>query len=77
MKVLVIPDVHLKPEIFDQAEEIMETTDCEGIVCLGDIVDDWGCMSDFEKYEETMDRLIRIIIYRYLFHLCRRKKVRK
>ncbi len=24
MKVLVIPDVHLKPEIFDQAEKIMD-----------------------------------------------------
>ena len=58
MKVLIIPDVHLKPEIFDQAEEIMETTDCEGVVCVGDIVDDWGCMFDFMKYKETMDKLI-------------------
>lgn len=41
MKVLVIPDVHLKPWIFDQAFEIMENTDCELAVCLGDLVDDW------------------------------------
>lgn len=58
MKVLIIPDVHLKPEIFDQAEDIMKTTDCEGVVCVGDIVDDWGCMSNSMKYKETMDKLI-------------------
>ena len=59
MKVLIIPDVHLKPDIFDQAEEIMESTDCELALCLGDIVDDWGCQANVELYEETLNRAIR------------------
>ena len=58
MKVLVIPDVHLKPWIFDQAFEIMENTDCELVVCLGDLVDDWRHGSDTGLYEETLDKAI-------------------
>lgn len=58
MKVLVIPDVHLKPWIFDQAFEIMENTDCELAVCLGDLVDDWRHGSDTGLYEETLDKAI-------------------
>ena len=42
MKVLVIPDVHLKDWMFSQAIDIMETTDCENAVILGDLVEDWG-----------------------------------
>ena len=37
-KVLVIPDVHLKPWMFDQAKEIMVNTDIERAVCVGDLV---------------------------------------
>ena len=58
-KVLVIPDVHLKPWMFDQAIDIMENTDCELAVCLGDIVDDWGCEHDVDLYEETLKNAIR------------------
>ncbi len=58
-KVLVIPDVHLKPWMFDQAHDIMENTDCEIAVCLGDIVDDWGCEHDVKLYEETLKKAIR------------------
>ena len=57
-KVLVIPDVHLKPWMFDQATDIMESTDCENAVILGDLVDDWGRESDYELYEETLDAAI-------------------
>ena len=57
-KVLVIPDVHLKPWMFDQALEIMANTDCKRAVCLGDIVDDWGCERRVELYEETMEKAI-------------------
>lgn len=58
MKVLVIPDVHLKPEIFDKAMEIMENSDCETAVCVGDIVDDWGCQGELDLYEKTMKKAI-------------------
>ena len=40
-RVLVIPDVHLKPWIFDMADRIDEGS-YDDIVILGDLVDDWG-----------------------------------
>ncbi len=42
MKVLVIPDVHLKPWMFERAEEIMKKGMAERAVCLMDIPDDWN-----------------------------------
>ena len=58
MKILVIPDVHLKPWIFDRAMEIMESSDCVRAVCVGDIADDWGMQRDVELYEETMKKAV-------------------
>lgn len=58
MKVLVIPDVHLKPEIFDVATRIMKNSDCNRAVCVGDIVDDWGCEKNTDLYEETLKKAI-------------------
>ena len=58
-KALIIPDVHLKPWMFDQATDIMENTDCETAVCLGDLVDDWGCERNVDLYKETMEGAIR------------------
>ena len=58
MKVLVIPDVHLKPEIFDQAMQIMENPDYKMAVCVGDIADDWGCERNVELYEETFRKAV-------------------
>ena len=40
MKVLVIPDVHLKPWMFFQAAELMRTGAADRVVCLMDIADD-------------------------------------
>ena len=34
MKVLVIPDIHLKPWIFDKAKEILKAGKAENAVCL-------------------------------------------
>ncbi|MBR5357903.1 MAG: metallophosphoesterase [Clostridiales bacterium] len=58
MKVLVIPDVHLKPEIFDRAMDIMENADCERAVCVGDICDDWGCEDNVALYKETLQKAL-------------------
>ena len=58
-RALVIPDVHLKPWMFDQATDIMENTDCELAVCLGDLVDDWGCEHKVDLYEETLESAVR------------------
>lgn len=54
-RVLVIPDVHLKPWIFDEAEKV-DKNSYEDIVVLGDLVDDWGKGNDLDAYEETLKR---------------------
>ncbi len=56
-KVLVIPDVHLKPWMFDKADEIDKGAyDC--IVCLGDLVDDWGKQNDEKLYRVTLEKAL-------------------
>ena len=50
MELLIIPDCHLKPDMFSQAADIMS---CQGItraVCLMDIADDWGKETDLGLY---------------------------
>ncbi|MBR5974709.1 MAG: metallophosphoesterase [Clostridiales bacterium] len=58
MKVLVIPDIHLKPWIFDRAEDIMKAGKAERAVCLMDIPDDFGMERNLLIYEQTFDRAI-------------------
>ena len=60
MKVLVIPDVHLKPKMFTRAMAIMEYGVAERAVCLMDIADDWNQQSNIALYEETYDAAIRL-----------------
>ena len=59
MKVLVIPDVHLKPWMFDRAAEIMNEGIADKAVCLMDIPDDWGKEYNLGLYEDTFDAAIR------------------
>ena len=56
MKVLVIPDVHLKPWMFDRVAEIMRGGGADRAVCLMDIADDWDHEKDLLLYEESYDR---------------------
>ena len=58
MKVLVIPDVHLKPVMFQQATILMRQGIAERAVCLMDIPDDWGKEYEVELYENTYDEAI-------------------
>ena len=58
MKILVIPDIHLKPWIFDRAEEILRAGKADRAVCLMDIADDWEMYFQIGLYEETYDRAI-------------------
>ena len=58
MKVLIIPDVHLKPFMFKQAAELMERGIAKRSVCLMDIPDDWDKQFDISLYEETYDAAI-------------------
>lgn len=58
MKVLVIPDIHLKPWMFEKAAIILASGEAEQAVCLMDIPDNWGQESNLELYEETFDKAI-------------------
>ncbi len=55
MKVLVIPDVHLKPMLFLDALEIMKKGIADQAVCLMDIPDDWGKGNALDLYAQTFD----------------------
>ena len=59
MQVLVIPDIHLKPWIFNEAEELMKKGVADKAVCLMDIADDWNMGYQIQLYEETYDRAIQ------------------
>lgn len=59
MKVLVIPDIHLKPFMFQQAAVLMRQNIAERAVCLMDIPDDWEKQYDVGLYEATYDEAIR------------------
>ena len=58
MKALVIPDVHLKPWMFERADKIIEQGAAERAVCLMDIPDDWNQEYNLELYKETFDEAI-------------------
>lgn len=59
MKILVIPDVHLKPWIFDRAHELLEKDIADNAVFLGDIPDDFNKQNNVKLYEETFDAAMR------------------
>ena len=59
MKILVIPDVHLKPWMFERAKVILDTGAAEKAVCLMDIPDDWGQENNLGLYEDTFDAAIQ------------------
>lgn len=61
MKVLVIPDCHLKPWMFDEAIKIKEKYNADRIVFLGDLVDDWNQEFNIELYEKTINKLIELV----------------
>lgn len=58
LKILVIPDVHLKPWMFDRASALMSTNIADKALCLMDIPDNWGHELDLDLYIETFDRAI-------------------
>ena len=60
MRILVIPDIHLKTWIFDRAEDILKASKADQAVCLMDIPDDWDMEFQTEMYKETFQGHIRI-----------------
>ena len=55
MRILVIPDIHLKTWIFDRAEDILKADKADRAVCLMDIPDDWDMEFQIEMYRKTFD----------------------
>ena len=53
MKALVIPDVHLKPWMFERAAGIMKTGIADKAVCLMDIPDEWNQQLNLDLYMQT------------------------
>lgn len=53
-KVLVIPDVHLKPIMFARAEVLLDAGVADFAVQLGDLTDDWGEEFNLPLYSKTM-----------------------
>lgn len=58
MRVLVIPDVHLKPWMFINAARLMNEKIAARAVCLMDIADDWNQQYNKNLYEDTYDAAI-------------------
>lgn len=58
MKILIIPDVHLKPWMFTKAEQIGRKEQVDRYVCLGDLVDDWECENNAQIYQKTLDETL-------------------
>lgn len=58
MKVLVIPDCHLKPHMFYDADLLMQAGAAQLAVSLMDIPDDWNRQYDLELYRDTFDAAI-------------------
>lgn len=61
MKILVVPDIHLRKWMIERVAQIMNTGVAEHVVCLGDIVDDWGKEFNLDEYEQIFDALIAFI----------------
>lgn len=62
MKVLVIPDVHLKPWMFEQAEQLLAQGAAERAVCLMDLPDDWWQEYNIPLYKQTFDAAIAFAV---------------
>lgn len=69
-KVFVIPDVHLKPWIFDKAEELIVRMKYDAIVCLGDLMDDWNQEMNLGLYTETINAVDDFVRRHPDFFLC-------
>ena len=56
-KILVIPDVHLRGWMFEEADKLMKEQEIDQAVCLGDLVDDWGQQENHAAYESLFQKV--------------------
>ena len=61
-KVFVVPDVHLKPWIFEKASKLISNGKYDTVVILGDLVDDWFQEKNIDLYNETFDAAIAFVM---------------
>ena len=61
LKILVIPDTHLKPYIFDRADKILADGKADYAICLGDYVDEWDCGGKPGMYQEHLERMLKFM----------------
>jgi len=59
MRVLIIPDVHLKPWMFKRAAELLRRKAADRAVCLMDLADSHRGTPTGDLYEKTYDAAIR------------------
>ncbi len=57
-KIFIIPDVHLKPWMFEKASTLVNMGSYDAIVMLGDLVDDWYQEKNIDLYNETFDAAV-------------------
>lgn len=58
-RAVIIPDVHLKPRLFDIAEQVINSGNADFAIQLGDMVDDWGEGFNISLYGRTLQRAIK------------------
>lgn len=61
MKILVIPDVHLKPWMIGMAQRVMRSGICRRAVFLGDIADDYGQEYNIPLYQESYNAVMDFV----------------
>ena len=60
-KAFIIPDVHLKPWMFEKAREYISCNEYDVVVMLGDLVDDWNQEFNIDLYNEIFDEAIDFV----------------
>ena len=61
MRVLIVPDVHLKPDMIRDADCLMQTGRFDNTVFLGDFADDWDQGYNTGLYWDTYQKLISFV----------------
>lgn len=61
-KVFVVPDIHLKLWMLEEADKIISADGYDKVVMLGDLVDDWGMEYKLDLYDEMLARTADFIV---------------
>lgn len=70
MRILVIPDIHLKTWIIEAAEQVIMAEHPDKVVFLGDLVDDFGCKNNKTAYIQTVDAVVAFFQKHSEAYLC-------